>query len=89
MSDQHGHECADFIDRIVYLIDDELDEQDVVAVRVHLEECAPCLENYDVQRKVKALIARSCLESAPEGLRDRVRLAISQVQVTTTWTERG
>ena len=73
--------CADFLDRIVYLLDNELDDGEIREVRLHLDECAPCLERYDVQRTVKALVARSCAESAPEELRERVRLRIRQVQV--------
>ena len=40
---------------------------------VHLDECDPCLERYDLQRTVKSIVARSCSETAPDDLRDRVR----------------
>ena len=74
-------ECADFLDRIVYLIDNELDAADCAAVRVHLDSCNPCLERYDLQRTVKSLVARSCSESAPDELRRRVLVRIREVQV--------
>jgi mycothiol system anti-sigma-R factor len=77
-------ECADFLDQIVYLLDNELDESECAAVRVHLEACHPCLEKYDLQRTVKAIVARSCAESAPVELRERVRLRIREVQVRIT-----
>ena len=77
-------ECADFLDQIVYLLDNELDESECAAVRVHLEGCHPCLEKYDLQRTVKAIVARSCAESAPAELRERVRLRIREVQVRIT-----
>jgi mycothiol system anti-sigma-R factor len=85
----HGHgpedvtasECADFLERIVYLIDNELDETDCSEVRMHLESCNPCLEKYDLQRTVKSVVARSCSESAPAELRDRVLLRIREVQI--------
>jgi mycothiol system anti-sigma-R factor len=83
----HGHhdpslaDCADFLERIVYFLDNELDEADCSAVRVHLDQCNPCLEKYDLQRTVKAMVARSCSEAAPDELRDRVLLRIRQVQV--------
>ena len=77
-------ECADFLDQIVYLLDNELDESECAAVRVHLEACHPCLEKYDLQRTVKAIVARSCTESAPAELRERVRLRIREVQVRIT-----
>jgi mycothiol system anti-sigma-R factor len=74
-------DCADFLDQIVYLLDNELDEAECAAVRVHLDTCHPCLQKYDLQRTVKAIVARSCAESAPEELRERVRLRIREVQV--------
>jgi mycothiol system anti-sigma-R factor len=77
-------ECADFLERIVYFLDNELDADDVSAVRLHLDSCNPCLERYDLQRTVKAVVARSCTESAPDELRRRVLLRIREVQVQIT-----
>ena len=86
MSHDHtGDECADYLERIVYFLDNELDEADCSAVRVHLDECGPCLEKYDLQRTVKAVVARSCTsESAPSELRQRVMVQIREVQVRIT-----
>ena len=81
MSHEHGRECADFLERIVYFLDNELDDADCGAVRQHLEECGPCLERYDLQRTVKAVVARSCSEPAPSGLRERVLVQIRHVQI--------
>lgn len=82
----HGaDDCADYLERIVYFLDNELDEADCSAVRVHLDECGPCLEKYDLQRTVKAVVARSCSsESAPSELRQRVMVQIREVQVRIT-----
>ena len=77
-------DCSDFLESIIYLLDDELDESDVRAVQAHLEACVPCLESYDLQRTVKALVARSCPESAPESLRKRVLFSIHSVHVKVT-----
>jgi mycothiol system anti-sigma-R factor len=74
-------DCADFLDQIVYFIDNELDEADCSAVRVHLDSCNPCLEKYDLQRTVKSVVARSCAEVAPDDLRQRVLFKIRAVQV--------
>jgi len=79
MSYSGEHEsCADFLDRIVYMLDNELDDNEVVAVRLHLDECGPCLEKYDVQRTIKMIVARSCTESAPAELRERVKVRQSR-----------
>ncbi len=80
----HDESCADYIERIVYFLDNELDDADIVAVKLHLDACAPCLEKYDLQRTVKSLVARSCTESAPDELRQRVLYSIRQVQVRFT-----
>ncbi|MEO9325486.1 mycothiol system anti-sigma-R factor [Nocardioides sp. C4-1] len=91
MSHDHSHgdlqadqDCADFLERIVYFIDNELDDADCTAVRVHLDSCNPCLVKYDLQRTVKSVVARSCSETAPDDLRERVRLRIREVQVQIT-----
>ena len=76
--------CADFLARIVCLLDNELDRGEVAEVTAHLDECAPCLQSYDLQRTVKALVARSCHEHAPDSLRERVRIQIQQIQVPYT-----
>ena len=86
MTHQHGDEvsaseCADFLERIVYFIDNELDEADCSEVRLHLDTCNPCLEKYDLQRTVKSVVARSCSEAAPNELRQRVMLRLREVQV--------
>ena len=79
-----AEDCADYLERIVFLIDNELDETDCSEVRHHLEECGPCLRKYDLERTVKAVVARSCHEAAPSGLRDRVIVQLRQVQVRIT-----
>lgn len=89
MTHTHGNEptneeCVDFLERIIRLIDNELEEGDCAVVRAHIDTCSPCLERYDLQRTVKALVARSCSEVAPTELRDRVRIQIQQIHVEIT-----
>ena len=86
-SHDHGPsnaECADFLERIVRLIDNELEEGDCAIVRAHIDTCSPCLERYDLQRTVKSLVARSCSEKAPADLREKVRVKIQSIQVQIT-----
>ena len=78
-------ECTAFLEQIVYYLDNELAEDDVVEVRLHLDGCGPCHDAYDVQRAIKSLVARSCAERAPEELKAKVlysiRHAVTQVSV--------
>jgi mycothiol system anti-sigma-R factor len=83
-ADPTNDECAEFFERIMRLIDNELEEGDCAIVREHIDTCSPCLERYDLQRTVKALVARSCSETAPADLRDKVRVQLRSVQVRIT-----
>ena len=77
-------QCVDYLERIVYFIDNELDEADCAAVQRHLDTCNPCLVKYDLERTVKSVVARSCSETAPSELRERVLFTLREVQVRIT-----
>ena len=79
--DPHDKDCSEILDRVFYFIDNELEDADHSEIQHHLDECGPCLQKYDLERTVKALVARSCSEHAPETLRDKVLLRIRAVQV--------
>ena len=74
-------DCSEVLGRVFFFIDNELDRADCAQIQHHLDECGPCLARYDLERTVKALVARSCSEVAPAGLRQRVQLSIRQVQI--------
>ena len=38
---QHDDGCTNYLERIVYFLDNELDDADCSAVREHLDECGP------------------------------------------------
>lgn len=77
-------ECIAYLERIVYYLDNELAETDIVEVRLHLDGCGPCHEQYDVQRAIKSLVARSCVERAPDELRNKVMFKIRDVEIRIT-----
>jgi mycothiol system anti-sigma-R factor len=74
-------DCSDVLNRVAFFLDNELDQADYASIKQHLDECGPCLARYDLERTVKTLVARSCSEVAPDGLRQRVMFSIRQVQV--------
>jgi len=79
-------DCSAVIDRVFFFIDNELDQADCSQIQQHLDECGPCLEEYNLERTVKALVARSCPEQAPEQLREKVLLRIREVHLSITQT---
>jgi mycothiol system anti-sigma-R factor len=80
----HDTDCSEVLERVFVFIDSELEEADHATIQQHLDECWPCLKEFDLETKVKALVKKSCSEHAPETLRERVLLSIHQVQVTVT-----
>ncbi|MBA3309201.1 MAG: mycothiol system anti-sigma-R factor [Nocardioidaceae bacterium] len=77
----HHVNCDEVLDRMYVFIDDELEDADCSEIQAHLDECGPCLREADLERLVKALVARSCVEPAPVELRQRVMFSIRQVQL--------
>ncbi len=78
----HETDCSEVLDRVYEYLDGEMTHEDVVRVRQHLEECGPCLREHELDRMLKALVRRSCGgEPAPEDLRRRILLEITQVRI--------
>lgn len=78
-----GAECNDYVSRIYELIDGELDDAGRAELQAHLDECPPCLDEYELDRILKALVQRSCAcEQAPDALRTQILHRITSVRVT-------
>ncbi len=78
----HDTDCSEVLDRVYEYLDNEMGELDCAKIKQHLDECGPCLREYDLDLALKALIRRSCAcESAPEELRARVLTRITEVRV--------
>ena len=66
-------ECVHVLERVYAFLDHELDSASGDAIREHLAACEPCLDRFDVEAAVKALVARSCGgDQAPSRLRAKV-----------------
>ncbi len=76
----HDTECSAALERLYEYIDGELTPEVHVEIRQHLEECAPCLSEHDLEQAVKTLLARSCHDKAPEHLRSRILVRITEVR---------
>lgn len=76
--------CEQALGMLFEFLDAELPEADADRIRAHLEYCEPCLAEYDIEEHVRALVKRSCTESAPVTLHVRIRehLTILRTQLT-------
>jgi mycothiol system anti-sigma-R factor len=75
-------DCIDVLDAVYSYVDGELAEDDVASIRAHLEDCGPCLRQYDLEQALKALVRRSCQDRAPDHLRTRILAEIMQAKVS-------
>ena len=85
--DRHGLDCSDVVEAVYLYIDGELSEDVIHDIRQHLDDCSPCLREYGIEQEVKALIARSCNETAPDALRASVLQRIQVIRTEMTVTE--
>jgi mycothiol system anti-sigma-R factor len=79
--DPNDTNCAEVLQRMMFFIDNELADADSTQIKQHLDDCAPCLDEHEMERVVKAVVARSCSEHAPEELRQRVIFRIREVEI--------
>ena len=78
--DPHEVNCRDVLAEVYLYLDLECDDTRRDVIRTHLDECSPCLREYGIEQEVKALVARCCgSETAPPGLRDRLRAKLSEL----------
>ena len=64
--------CDEAVGRLWEYVDSELGELDQQRVAAHLQECAPCLEEEQLELVMKQLVRRCCREEAPATLRLRI-----------------
>jgi mycothiol system anti-sigma-R factor len=77
----HDTDCREVLDKVYAYLDGELAEGDYAEIRVHLDECSPCLKEYDLDKAVKALVHKHCgCDPVPADLRSKVLDRIAQVR---------
>jgi mycothiol system anti-sigma-R factor len=78
----HETPCSEVLEAVYLYLDNEQDPAHRDKVRIHLDECAPCLRQYGLEQAVKTLVARCCgSDSAPRDLRQRVMVRIQEVRL--------
>ncbi|WP_406202931.1 mycothiol system anti-sigma-R factor [Kitasatospora sp. NBC_01560] len=79
--DPHDTECGEVLDHLYEFLDNEMAEGDYAKLRVHFEECSPCLEKYGLEQAIKALIKRCCgCDDTPADLRGKVLARIDSIR---------
>ena len=79
----HETDCSKVLEEVFLYLDGEMSYGDLQpdAIRVHLEECAPCLHEYGIDQMVIRLVASCCGgDQAPDRLREQVRDKLAQIR---------
>jgi mycothiol system anti-sigma-R factor len=81
-------DCDQVLADVYLYLDDETDSDVRDRMKVHLHECAPCLQQFGLEQDMKSLIARTCGgDRAPQELHERIRVRLTEVTLETTHVE--
>ena len=65
--------CNEVEARLYQYLDRELNAEEIVEVKQHLEACPPCLQIFHYEDHMRRLVRQACCgESAPLSLRERI-----------------
>lgn len=78
--DPHATPCHEVDAHLDEFVDRELSPRDIVLLEQHFTECPPCRAQLAFALMMKKLVARSCGESAPAQLRQRVVKRITEIR---------
>ena len=78
MSEADKHECQEALHELYTFLDGELTVEKREHIRVHLDDCNPCLEHYDFEAELRIVISAKCREQVPDSVRAQVLRAISE-----------
>ncbi len=73
--------CREVLERAYLFLDGEvLSQEERVEIELHLEECAPCLEQYGFERETVFVLARLRGKTpCPDGLKTRIAQLLDEV----------
>lgn len=79
--DEHVHEtCEEALTELYTFLDGELTVEKREHIRVHLDDCNPCLEQYDFEAELRTVISMKCKESVPQTLKDQIAAKLRELQ---------
>jgi anti-sigma factor (TIGR02949 family) len=67
--------CNDCIEKLDRYVDRELNDTEVLELKLHLEGCPPCADQYEFQAHLSRLVRVSCCDQdkVPPDFREKLR----------------
>lgn len=69
-------DCERALRKIEIYVDGELEPAEAEMLTAHLDDCPPCGDRAEFQRRLKALLAAKCASETPVSLRVRLRAVL-------------
>ncbi len=84
MSTEHDPDmeldCTAVLADVWLMLDGECDDRTRERLQHHMDHCAPCIEAYGIEEKIKSMLHRKCGgDKAPDSLRERLAVEIRAV----------
>ncbi|MGO1590406.1 MAG: mycothiol system anti-sigma-R factor [Ancrocorticia sp.] len=76
--------CSEVSDHLFELLDEQMPKEQEARLRSHAETCPHCNELAEAEVHVREIVKRSCCESAPSTLREKISSQISVFRTTTS-----
>lgn len=78
-------ECNDCQESLILFIDNEIEDSATFnQIAFHLQECEECRNELELERRalnlVRSLLSRSCCETAPSTLQERIAQQLLELQ---------
>ena len=70
-------DCNDSLQELYQYLDGELTDAGRTQIAEHLHDCSPCLEAFDFEAELLAVVKNRCVDKVPDALRARIAEAIS------------
>jgi mycothiol system anti-sigma-R factor len=77
---QRSGDCGEALSELYTFLDGELTAAKREHIRVHLDDCNPCLEMYDFEAELRVVISTKCRESVPEALKEKIAATLRELQ---------
>ncbi|MDQ4502012.1 mycothiol system anti-sigma-R factor [Sinomonas sp. ASV322] len=75
------------LERLYEYLDGALPAVDVAEIRSHLESCAECREEHNLECMIRSAMKRSCSEQAPATLKTSILEKIHAIRATAETAE--
>lgn len=70
------------MESIYKYLDGALGTEDLAEVKTHIQDCAECQSEHDLELIIRDVVKRSCEQKAPHSLKAKIMQRIEQLKVS-------